>query len=119
MRRGSGAAVGANSCADQNVIQVSGGVDWECSCVMGTGATLLIRRRVALSACRALKAGGATGLGGSCDPPFKRVQRKNVERGSDVFQQLAMVGEEGSGQSAEGVVLPSEQTVAPTRMSFR
>ena len=87
--------------------------------MLGTGATLLIRRRVALSACRALKAGGATGLGGSCDSPIKRVRGESVERGSDVFQQLVMVGEEGSGQSAEGVVLPSEQTVAPTRMSFR
>ena len=87
--------------------------------MLGTGATLLIRRRVALSACRALKPGGATGLGGSCDPPIKRVQRKSVERGSDVFQQLAMVGEEGSGQIAEGVVVPLEQTVVPTRISFR
>ena len=76
--------------------------------MLGTGATLLIRHRVALSACRALKPGGATGLGSSCDPPIIRVQEKSVKRGSDVFQQLVMVGEEGSGQSPEGVVLPSE-----------
>ena len=70
--------------------------------MLGTGATLLIRRRVAESACRALKPGGATGLGESCDPPIKRVQRKSVERGSDVFQHLVMVGEVGEQSESRG-----------------